>query len=353
MNRLAAFIMGAFLRWFPHRAPTGLRAVGTPDENSPVLVTGNYSLTLARLLRAIEGLDVWLLVANSRGINVWCAACGGIFTDHEVISSVKTSLLTEKVGHRTLTLPPLSAPAMDRNRIERETGFCVRFGPVRAEDVVEYVASGAKTEGMKRATFGLRHRLDMLVSMNFIIWAPVALVFALVRPGQLVHLSALFWGIVVFLYVFFPWVPGRNGWLKAVVAASLLVVGYLAAGYLGADGLLAYWPWMLGGTALAIAVGFDLAGIAGPIPSDAEALVQMLGFKRIGSVFNEKPLGTLVYDREGCTGCLICHELCPVGVFDPDTDRGKTSLARPEACFSCGACVKQCPEGVLSLTTSR
>ncbi|RME00446.1 MAG: copper oxidase, partial [Deltaproteobacteria bacterium] len=77
MSSVLTWVMGTFFRWFPHRAPTGLRRVGNPDEKSPVLVTGNYTLTVARLLRHLEGLDLWVLVANSGGINVWCAACGG------------------------------------------------------------------------------------------------------------------------------------------------------------------------------------------------------------------------------------------------------------------------------------
>jgi NAD-dependent dihydropyrimidine dehydrogenase PreA subunit len=240
---------------------------------------------------------------------------------------------------------------MDRDRIRKETGFNVRFGPVRAKHIPDYLAAGMeKTEEMKRADFGLAHRVDMLVSMNFIIWAPVALLFAIFWPHQLVHLSALYWGIVVFLYIFFPWVPGSGGWRKSLAIAVLLVVGYLAAGYFTGDGLFADWPWMAGGTALAFAVGFDVAGIVGPKRSDAETLIQKLGFRRFGFLFSQRMLGKIAYDRGKCTGCLTCHEICPVGVYDPDAANKKTILARPDDCFSCGACVQQCPEGALSLT---
>ena len=351
MNALTIYIMGTFFRWLPHRAPTGLRAIGAPDETSPVLVTSNYSLTVARVLRSLKELNVWLLVANSNGINVWCGASGGTFTDHQVISAVKTSVLAEKVTHRALILPPLSAPGMDHDRIRKETGFNVRFGPVRAKDIPDYLAAGMeKTEEMKRADFGLTHRMDMLVSMNFIIWAPVALVFAIVRPQRLVHLSALFWGIVVFLYIFFPLVPGSGGWRKSLTAAGLLVAGYLTAGYFRADGLFVYWPWMVGGTALALAVGFDLAGIAAPLPSEAEAFAHKMGLGSFGPLFGERTLGRIAHDRGKCTGCLTCHEICPVGAYDPDTANKKAILTRPDDCLSCGACVKQCPERALSLT---
>lgn len=351
MNSLTTFIMGLFFRWFPHRAPTGLRAVGQPNESSPVLVTCNYTLTVSQVLRRLKGLDVWLLVANSNGINVWCAACGGGFTDHQVISAVKTSLLDEKVEHRTLILPPLSAPAMDRERIRKETGFKVQFGPVRAKDIPAYLAGGKrKTEDMKRASFGLGHRLDMVVGMNFVIWIPLAVVFALFWPHLWVHSSRLFWGIVLFMYILFPWIPGRNGWEKALTTALVTAGAYVTAGYLIAGEPFAYWPWMVGGVALALAVGFDLAGIAGPMPSDVEAFLQRLGIRSFGFLLSEKTTGKIAQDRDACSGCRNCHDLCPVQVYDLALTNKKTVLARPDDCFSCGACVKQCPENALSLT---
>ena len=51
----------------PWPTEPGLRAVGNPDPQSPVLVTGNYDLTVRRVLRALRGLDAWLVVAPSGG----------------------------------------------------------------------------------------------------------------------------------------------------------------------------------------------------------------------------------------------------------------------------------------------
>lgn len=82
-------------RMLPHRVPTGLVALGRPDAESPVLVTGNYALTVRRLRRALTGVDAWLLVADSRGINVWCAAGGGHLTHHDVIAALRTSRVGE------------------------------------------------------------------------------------------------------------------------------------------------------------------------------------------------------------------------------------------------------------------
>ncbi|TFH23375.1 MAG: copper oxidase, partial [Myxococcales bacterium] len=63
-------------RLVPWPTEPGLRVVGDPGRESPVLVTGNYDLTVRRLLRALVDVDAWVVVASSAGINVWCAASG-------------------------------------------------------------------------------------------------------------------------------------------------------------------------------------------------------------------------------------------------------------------------------------
>ena len=88
---LPSWIYDTLFRMFPHRAPTGLVRIGKPGPDSPVLVTGNFTLTVRRVVEAADGEDAWLLVANSNGINVWCAAGGGHLTHHDVISVIRTS----------------------------------------------------------------------------------------------------------------------------------------------------------------------------------------------------------------------------------------------------------------------
>lgn len=349
MSSLSTWLMGTFLRWLPHRAPTGLVAIGNPDENTPVLVTGNYSLTVARVKRALRGLDLWLLVAPSDGINVWCAACGGHFTEHQVVSAVKTAGLADKVAHHTLVLPALSAPGIDRGRLKELTGFEASFGPVYARDIPAYLAAGQrKTPGMRRADFGLSHRLDKLVGMNFTMWAPLAALFALAWPRSLVHVSVLFWALAAASYILFPWLPGRAGWRKSLTPMAGIAVIYCLAGWLGSRDPLAYWPWVLGGAGMTFAIFFDIAGSIGPLPSDAEALIQRVRIRRLAFLFRNRPVGRLTFERERCVGCRTCCEICPIGVYDFDGASAKALLARPGECFGCRACVKQCPAAALS-----
>jgi hypothetical protein len=52
----------------------GLYAVGNPDKHSRVFVTANYKLSFDGLRRELRGLDAWIMVLDTKGINVWCAA---------------------------------------------------------------------------------------------------------------------------------------------------------------------------------------------------------------------------------------------------------------------------------------
>jgi NAD-dependent dihydropyrimidine dehydrogenase PreA subunit len=344
---LAAYLF----RWFGHAAPAGLYQSGNPDSHSPVLVTCNFSLTVKRLLKAVEGLDLWVLAANSEGINVWCAAVGKTFTHNRVIDAVKISGLADKVRHRDLILPQLSAAGMDLKVIKEETGFRARFGPVEAADIPAYLLAGEKkTEEMCRSRFDFRHRADMFLSMNFPIYLVIAVVLGIFFREYLWGFTALFWGAAAVLYAGINVIPGRTGWGKAVFAWAVLV-----AGWAGFDWFMYHDPclhggWLIAAFGIFLAAGLDLAGTASGRKSDPMTLVQSLGLSSVPGLIKETDTGSLVFERDACRGCGTCREVCPLGVFgDLDEDK-KTTFRDRSACFACSACVMQCPRGALRLS---
>ncbi|MDH3284405.1 MAG: hypothetical protein OEQ13_06655, partial [Acidobacteriota bacterium] len=62
-----------------YRVEPGLYRIGRPGPTSPVLVTANYKLTFDALRSELDGVDAWILVLETRGVNVWCAAAKGTF----------------------------------------------------------------------------------------------------------------------------------------------------------------------------------------------------------------------------------------------------------------------------------
>ena len=60
-----------------------------------------------------------------------------------------------------------------------------------------------------------------------------------------------------------------------------------------------------------------------------------------------KNVVTLKYDREKCTGCGMCVEVCPHRVFE--IENGKAYVTDRDLCMECGACAKNCPFSAISV----
>ncbi len=162
LRDLPAYVRDTVLRMLPHRARTGLRRVGHPGRDAPVLLTGNFTLTVRRLTGVLRGRDAFVLVADSRGINVWCAAGGGHLTHHDVISAIRTSGVAEQVDHREVILPQLSATGVERRKITEATGFETRWGPARLEDLPAFLDRGRRVhKGERKMRFPLWERMEM------------------------------------------------------------------------------------------------------------------------------------------------------------------------------------------------
>jgi hypothetical protein len=119
----------------------GLYALGNPDSKSPVLVTANYKMSFDRLRSALPGRNAWILVLDTKGINVWCAAGKGTFGTEELLRRIESSGLKNIVSHRKLILPQLGAPGVASHTVKNISGFKVCYGPIRAEDLPGYLDS--------------------------------------------------------------------------------------------------------------------------------------------------------------------------------------------------------------------
>ena len=155
---------GVLVRWNigrdRYRVLPGLYAAGTPGPESPVLVSANYKLSFDALRKALPGIDAWILVLDTKGINVWCAAGKGTFGTKELEKRIAEVKLEEVVSHRTLILPQLGASGVSAPEVKRETGWIVRYGPVRAEDIPAYLRAGSRKDpAMREVRFRLPDRM--------------------------------------------------------------------------------------------------------------------------------------------------------------------------------------------------
>jgi NAD-dependent dihydropyrimidine dehydrogenase PreA subunit len=294
-----------------------------------VLLTGNYDLTVRRLTHALAGQNVWLLVAPSAGINVWCAASGGHLTTHQVVTALKTSGVEKRVHHRRAILPQLAATGVLAREVSRRCGWRTRFGPVHAEDIPRYLAKqGVKSDDMRRVRFGLAERLEMA----FVWAAPMGLVFGLLASwlaaAWALPLVALATVLSVALYLVYDRIPGPARWIFGGAAVALAVVG---AALLG-GGVVPMLAAAAAGVLITALLTFDYPGNT-PIEG--------------GSHFEERRWHIRL-DLERCQGVYSCWEVCPEACFEKREDVRKIELAHDDRCVRCGACVVQCPMDALA-----
>lgn len=215
----------------------GLYCVGNPTESSPVLVTANYKMTFDRLRMELSGLDAWVLVLDTDGVNVWCAAGKGTFGTEELVRRLKAVRLADIVSHRTIILPQLGATGVAAHEVARQSGFRVVYGPVRASDIPAFLAAGMQaTPKMRTVKFTTWDRL-VLTPMELVAAikpSAIALgILFILNAVGLGHyglvdlyalLGALFAGCVL-TPVLLPWIPGRAFAFKGALLGLLWAAG--------------------------------------------------------------------------------------------------------------------------------
>ncbi|MBC8400982.1 MAG: methyltransferase domain-containing protein [Candidatus Marinimicrobia bacterium] len=339
-------------RWFPNPVEPGLRIIGQPDRNSPVILTSNFHLTVRRVERSLQGENVFLLVAPANGINVWCAACGGELNTHSVITAIKTSRINDRVDHHRIILPQFSAPGIDRQLLKRETSRTGVFGPAHSKNLPPFLKDHKTVFNHNQANFSLLFRLEMLLSMNFVVWIAMGLIAWLIKPAKFLPFSALFWLTGIILYAGFPLIPGKSGWLKAAIISVIEVIAIVVFSvFILQLSSFSHWKIMLIISAINVWFGFDLRGIVAGNPSEAEWLMHKLGMASFGHLFSAGVFsaGKIQMDVNKCNNCRLCLMVCPKSVF-AIVDKKDIRINQQQECFACKACVTQCGEEALFLT---
>jgi len=217
----------------------GLYAVGAPDNESPVFVSANYKLTFDTLRKNLDGLDCWLLILDTKGINVWCAAGKGTFGTDELINRIEASELSKYVSHKKLVLPQLGATGVSAHEVKSRSGYNVEYGPIRAEDIKTYIDAGYQaTKEMRTVQFNLWDRL-VLTPMELIPALKIALPIMGVmllsnnfikKPFDKTDFGAFAGAILsgsVATPALLPYIPGKafalKGWLVGLGATAKIL----------------------------------------------------------------------------------------------------------------------------------
>ena len=248
---LKDYLGAIMVRWSINRnnykVEPGLYAIGNPSELSDVFVSANYKLSFDHLRKNLDGLNAWILVLDTKGINVWCAAGKGTFGTKELINRIKLTKLDLIVTHRKLIVPQLGATGIsaylvkegtsniqsgtaiaspmvqpninslnfEPSKINLNRGFNVLFGPVRASDIKGFINNGYKsTKEMRKVTFNFSDRVKLtpvdFVYARYKLLAAFALVFVLSglnKSGISIN-QALDKGLSAILNIFLAYITG-------------------------------------------------------------------------------------------------------------------------------------------------
>ncbi len=245
-ERLRSFMARCAIGRKNYRVEPGLYAVGNPTDKSPVFVSANYRMSFDLLRSRLVGIDSWILILDTRGINVWCAAGKGTFGTEELVRRIENAQLRKMVSHRKLILPQLGAPGVCAHAVKKLSDFQVIYGPVRVQDLPAFLKAGMKTTPeMRRVNFAFLDRIalipaELVLSAKYLILT-VVLFLLLSGLGKGVYSFSRvttygFTSVLILLLVyllgnalppaFLPWLPGRMFSVKGAFVGSILALGY-------------------------------------------------------------------------------------------------------------------------------
>jgi hypothetical protein len=219
-----------------HLVVPGLYSIGQPTKTSPVFVSANYTLSFDALRSSLKNIDAYILVLDTQGVNVWCAAGEGTFGTDELISKISTTGLADVVSHRELILPQLGASGVNSYEVEKQSGFKVEFGPVRASDLSEYLKTGKATDEMRQVKYTLKDRVVLIpVELNLAFLPLIILVIALYLLGGVYPaigvVTAFLAGTALFPLVL-PWLPTKDFSSKGFILGGVLALPLAVAVFL-------------------------------------------------------------------------------------------------------------------------
>jgi hypothetical protein len=259
----------------------GLYIYGNSSVQSPVLITANYQRTVRLVSNALQNQNAYLLVADTMGENVWCAARGDKFGLREVVEVIKATRIEELVQHRKLILPQLAAGGIDHQEVKKAIGWKARFGPVYAKDIPSYLETGEKTEKQRTVSFDLKERIEMAIQQSFflskffffwlfllgVIGESILPEISLFRIAIL--LLPIVWLVYSFFALIFPLFPTSSFLKRGIYYGSLLAIIFVGIGIVLDFKLIGIGQWSVIGFIIGIFLGMDYSG-ATPISQPTE-----------------------------------------------------------------------------------
>jgi hypothetical protein len=300
-----------------YRLEPGLYAVGSPGDTSDVFVTANYKLSFDHLRKNLSGINGWILVLDTKGVNVWCAAGKGTFSTKELILRLRGSSLEKIVSHKRIIVPQLGATGVAAHLVKVETGFNVLYGPVRASDIKKFINNGYRADKeMRRVTFTFSDRIklipnDFMYGKYYLLsaLAVLFLISGLTRNGfsykdfsgeggpAILRIFLAYLSGIVITPMALPYIPVRTFSLKGFITGSLVFLVLLSLNFTG-NNVIETISWFLIITSVSSFIAMNFTGsstftsLSGVRKEMKVSLPLQIGFAIIGIVL--QVIGKLV-----------------------------------------------------------
>jgi acetyl-CoA decarbonylase/synthase complex subunit gamma len=124
----------------PLASKQGIYEINNPNENSPLMVTSNFSLTYFIVSGEIENSKVpsWLYVKDTEGLSVMTSWAAGKFSADIIGPAILKSGMADKIKHRKLIIPGYIA-AESGGLEEEMPGWEIMVGPRDAANLTPYL----------------------------------------------------------------------------------------------------------------------------------------------------------------------------------------------------------------------
>jgi ubiquinone/menaquinone biosynthesis C-methylase UbiE len=188
----------------------GIYQSGNPTRKSPIIVTANYDFTYIKVMRDLKDIDVWVLVIDTNGINVWCAARGNDFGNQQVLEAIEATGVQNYTKNELLLLPQLSAGGVSMPNLSKKSKnfpFKAKYGPIWSKYIPEYLKNKPvqKPANMKLAKFNIFHRTRAFIThttflLRKVFFYPIIaslIIFLVVFPW----FNKLYWVIDFILWI--------------------------------------------------------------------------------------------------------------------------------------------------------
>lgn len=321
------YLLETLFRLFPSPGPLGLYRIGSPRDSSIAFVTGNYSLTVRRAVKALRGTDCWLLVCDSRGINVWCSTLAGHFGTEDIVDAIRFTNLSETAHPVSIVLPQLCAANVSLKTVAMAAGAPAEFGPASINNVEDFIQH---EQEIRKVQFRTGNRIEMAFGAPIILTAALLLTYNFIGPIRLLTVIPVVYFFSLLNGLIFPWRPVKN---------------------------IRFWSLIFG--IFTFLTNFVLFHVLWNIMPLVDLLISAVGILYLVNEFEgwsplvryslagyKIPAVKVISDL--CIGCRKCIDVCPKAVYV--MRRKKSSVHNVGECILCSSCTAQCPTGAIKIT---